>query len=98
MHSVLHDWPDEPALEILANLKPAMTPGRSKLLIHDHVIFENRPHPQQSGYDLLMMVMGAGLERSESAWRRLLDAAGYRITKIWTSSLAAQSVIEAEVA
>ncbi|KAI4112941.1 MAG: hypothetical protein LQ345_005985 [Seirophora villosa] len=98
MHGVLHDWSDEPARRILAMLKPAMTPGYSKLLVHDHVLPESQPHPQGTGYDLTMMVMVAALERTEPMWRKLLASAGFRIVKIWTSALMTQSVIEAELA
>jgi len=98
MHGVLHDWSDEPARQILEMLKPAMTPGYSKLLVHDHVIPEDHPHPQAVAYDLTMMVMVAALERSESMWHELLESAGFKVVKIWTSSLMTQSVIEAELA
>ena len=42
------------------------------------------------------MVMTAARERSESLWRTLLQAAGFKIVKIWSSSTALQSIIEAE--
>jgi hypothetical protein len=37
MRSVLHDWPDEQCRKILLNLKDAMEPGYSTILINDHV-------------------------------------------------------------
>ena len=97
-HGVFHDWSDEPALQILENLKGAMTPGYSKLLIHDHVIPEQHPHPQATGYDLTMMVKVSAFERGESMWYTLLEKAGFKVIKIWHSALATQSVIEAELA
>lgn len=75
-----------------------MDPGYSRLLIHDHVVAEQRAHPHATAYDLTMMVKVAGQERSEDMWRHLLASAGLRVVKIWKSPLAAQSVIEAEVA
>ena len=98
MHGILHDWSDEPARKILENLKSAMTPGYSKLLVHDHIIPEDHPHPQATAYDLTMMVKVAAEERSESQWYELLGSAGFKVIKIWTSPLAAQSIIEAELA
>lgn len=98
MHGVLHDWSDEPARQILEMLKPAMVPGYSKLLVHDHVLSEKQLHPQATAYDLTMMVKVSALERSESMWHELLKSAGFKIVKIWTSSLMTQSVIEAELA
>lgn len=97
MHGVLHDWSDEPARRILEMLKPAMTPGYSKLLVHDHVLPDSHPHPQGTAYDLTMMVMVAALERSEPMWRELLGSVGFKIVKIWASPLMTQSIIEAEL-
>lgn len=98
MHGVLHDWSDEPARKILEMQKDALKPGYSTLLIHDHVVAEERAHPHATAYDLTMMVKVAGEERSEAHWRELLKSSGYKVIKIWRSPLAAQSLIEAELA
>lgn len=98
LHGVLHDWSDEPARKILEQLRPAMEPGYSKLLVHDHVLPESQPHPQATAYDLTMMVKVSALERTESMWQTLLESAGFKIIKVWNSSLMTQSVIEAELA
>jgi hypothetical protein len=96
MHGVIHDWSDAPARRILAYLREAMTPGYSKLLIHDHVLPEKSPHPHATAYDLTMMVKVSAFERTESMWKDLLGGAGFRAIKIWSSPVATQSVIEAE--
>ena len=44
--------------------------------------------------DLNMLVMTGGRERTEPEFRTLLDASGYRLTKI-IPTMAPQSVIEA---
>jgi hypothetical protein len=97
MHGVLHDWSDEPALKILQMQKGAMTPGYSRLLIHDHIAPESLAHPHTTAYDLTMMVMVAGEERTEAHWRELLKTAGYQVVKIWASPLTVQGIIEAEI-
>ena len=97
MHGVLHDWADEPARRILKMLLAAMTPGYSTLQIHDHVLPESHPNPQATAYDLTMMVKVSALERSDRMWNQLLESAGLKIVKIWTSSLMTQSIIEAEI-
>ncbi|KAJ0108716.1 hypothetical protein J7T55_011206 [Diaporthe amygdali] len=97
MHGVLHDWSDEPARKILEMQRDALTPGYSKLLIHDHIAPEAVAHPHTTAYDLTMMVMVAGEERSETHWKALLKSAGYRMIKIWSSPLAVQRIIEAEL-
>lgn len=98
MHGVLHDWSDEPARKILAMHRDALTPGYSKLLIHDHIAPREKAHPHTTAYDLTMMVMVAGTERTQGQWEELLRLEGYKVVKIWTSPLAVQSIIEAELA
>lgn len=97
MHGVLHDWSDEPARKILEMQRAAMKPGYSKLLIHDHIAPEALAHPHTTAYDLTMMVMVAGVERSEAHWSTLLKSAGYKFLRVWTSPLAVQGIIEAEL-
>lgn len=97
MHGVLHDWSDEPARNILRSLRDALKPGYSKLLIYDHVVPDIGAHTHATSYDLTMMALIAGQERTESEWRALLLSAGYRVAHVWRSPLAAQSIIEAEL-
>ncbi|RHZ53127.1 hypothetical protein CDV55_101141 [Aspergillus turcosus] len=98
MHGVLHDWSDEPARKILALQRDAMAPGYSTLLIHDHIAPRALAHPHTTAYDLTMMVMVAGTERTEAHWEELLRSEGYKVVKIWRSPLAVQGIIEAELA
>ncbi|KAF6799563.1 o-methyltransferase [Colletotrichum sojae] len=97
MHSVLHDWPDEQARRILEMQKGAMTPGYSRLLIHDHVDVLGPARPQAAAFDIQMMALVAGRERSEEDWRRLLGSVGMRVVKVWEREGAAHCVIEVEV-
>ncbi|RMD44105.1 hypothetical protein DV735_g969, partial [Chaetothyriales sp. CBS 134920] len=97
LHGVLHDWSDEPACKILTMQRAAMTPGYSTLLIHDHIVTEALAHPHATGYDLTMMAMVAGEERTESHWRELLKSVGFEVVKIWRSPVAVQGIIEAEI-
>lgn len=97
MHGVLHDWSDEPARKILQVLRDALKPGYSKLLIYDHVVPDKGAHPHATSYDLTVMTLLAGQERTETEWRALLLSAGYGVTHVWRSPLAVQSIIEAEL-
>lgn len=45
-----------------------------------------------------MMVKVAGQERTETEWRTLLQSVGYRVVQVWRSPLAAQAILEAELA
>ena len=98
MGSVLHDWTDEKCAEILANLKSAMTPKYSKLLINEFVIPETGAHWIGTAIDIFMMAIYSAGERREQNWRRMLEGVGFRIIKIWTPEPGSESLIEAEVA
>ncbi|GLA73908.1 hypothetical protein AtubIFM55763_004843 [Aspergillus tubingensis] len=98
VHAVLHDWSDEPARQILKMIRDAMKPGYSRLLVHDHVMPVKDAHPHATAYDLTMMALLAGVERTETQWRDLLSSVGYRVVKVWQSPLAAQAIIEAVIA
>ncbi|KAL4887226.1 S-adenosyl-L-methionine-dependent methyltransferase [Aspergillus karnatakaensis] len=97
MHSVLHDWPDNIASKILANLVAAMKPGNSKILINENVIPDTGAYWETTSLDLIMMQIGSG-ERTERQWHALLESAGLRIAKIWTAQRGVESLIECELA
>ncbi|KAI1852185.1 hypothetical protein JX265_013038 [Neoarthrinium moseri] len=84
MHSVLHDWPDEVCLKILAPIKEAMKPGYSKLLINENVIPATKADWQATGLDLMMMTLLSSRERTEQDWKDMLSAAGLKISNIWS--------------
>lgn len=98
MHIVLHDWPDAKATEILKNIAAVMTPGYSKVLLHESVIVAHNPHPQTTASDLTMMMALSAMERTEGMWKELLASAGLRTVKIWGKPGAVESVVEAELA
>ncbi|KAM3425132.1 hypothetical protein BST61_g7093 [Cercospora zeina] len=96
MHLVLHDWPDEEAKKILANLKPAFKRGYSRLLINDIVLAASMD-TMVSASDLHMIMNGAQ-ERTREEWQSLLESSGFRIVKCYFSPLSEQALIEAELA
>jgi hypothetical protein len=100
LKSVLHDWSDERAREILASCRRAMA-GHGTLLVVERVLpaqMETRPeHRFMAASDLGMMVAVAGRERTEAEFRALFRSAGFTLTRIADSAtLAAMhySVIE----
>ncbi len=82
--SIFHDWPNEKCREILRNLRPSMRAGYSKLLINDWVIPDKGAALYPSLLDINMMVLFAGMERSESQWHELLESEGFEIVKVWS--------------
>lgn len=92
MKHIIHDWEDELAAKILSNCRRAMRPG-GKLLVVDRVIGPpNAPDPKKF-FDVAMMLIPGGRERTESEWKALYASAGFRLTKILQTP-APHSVIE----
>jgi hypothetical protein len=92
MKHIVHDWEDELAAKILSNCRRAMRPG-GKLLVVDRVIGPpNAPDPKKF-FDVAMMLLPGGRERTESEWKALYASAGFRLTKILQTP-APHSVIE----
>lgn len=99
LHSILHDWGDADCARILAALKPALKPGYSKVLFNEIVLSEERPSVAATNMDIMMLGhLNPAHERTESAWRQLIESAGYKVVDIVRVAGAAESVIEAEIA
>ncbi|KAI7611997.1 hypothetical protein D0864_14533 [Hortaea werneckii] len=98
LHSILHDWSDANALKILENLKPALRPGYSKVLINEIVLSEEKPTLAATSMDMMMLAHMDARERTDSEFRTLLELAGYRVLDIVSNPGAAESIIEAELA
>lgn len=99
LRTVLHDWPDKQAVEILSRLREAMAPD-SLVLIHEKAMPEtNIPWMAAIG-DMTMMTAFASSERTKNEWETLLNKAGLKITGFWKpegSSAQQQVIIEAAV-
>jgi len=77
---VLHNWSDEDSRKILERVREAM-PSHGKLIIVDAVVPQSGGlHPSMLA-DLFMMVILGGKERTEPDWDRLLETAGFRLTR-----------------
>lgn len=91
--NVLHDWPDEDAIKILQGIRTATAPGAMVLLV-EFVIPENsRINHLGHWSDLEMLIMQAGRERSAAEYSRLLEAAGFRMTRV-VSTATPYSLVE----
>ncbi|KAJ5637781.1 hypothetical protein N7490_007660 [Penicillium lividum] len=95
LRSIFHDWSDEICHQILCNTMSAMASGYSRILIVDFVLPDTETPLMQASLDIQMMSIGAGVERSETQWRELLQKAGLEITGIWSQGPGMESVIEA---
>lgn len=65
-----------------------MTPGYSKLLIWDYALADKAVPSFIASLDWQMLVCVAGVERTESNWRRLLEdpELGLKVTGIYNYS------------
>lgn len=98
LHSVLHDWSDDDCVKILEQLKPALRPGYSTLLINELVVPRQNPTWPITSMDQLMLVLGAMQERTEEYWEQILSRAGFKIVKMYGYEMGSESLIEAELA
>ncbi|KAJ8120845.1 hypothetical protein ONZ43_g2554 [Nemania bipapillata] len=96
LHSVLHNWNDDDCVKILRQLRPAMKPGYSRLLINDIVMPRRNPTWPATSMDQLMLVLNAVQERTEADWDKLFKQAGFRLVKVYSYELGQESLVEAE--
>ncbi|XP_038702410.1 isoflavone 4'-O-methyltransferase-like [Tripterygium wilfordii] len=98
----LHDWSDEDCLKILKNCKEAIG-GKGKggkVIIIDSVLSDQRSNGDQEStelmliFDIMMMALFTGKERSEKEWEKLFLDAGFSHYKIITSMFGFRSLIE----
>jgi O-methyltransferase domain/Dimerisation domain len=93
LKSVIHDWDDEKAQRILANCRAAMTP-QARLLLIERVVGEANEIAEAKLFDINMLAMVGGRERTRGEYRALLGAAGFRLTRILATA-SPLSIIEA---
>ena len=93
---MLHDWPDDKCLEILARIKAAMRPGYSKLLIHE-IVLSLDSSLYGCALDICMMVLNSARERTEEQWTRVLGKAGFDKVKFHSMKGVREQLIEVEI-
>ena len=94
--SIIHDWSDKEAREVLGAVRRA-APAHAKLLVIETVLPEvPKPSLAQMG-DISMMSMTTGRERTEREYAELFSAAGFKLDRnIATDS--DYSILEGSVA
>ena len=85
MKSVIHDWDDEQAIEILANCRRAV-PSDGALLLVEWALQEGNVHSAGKLFDVVMLVMTGGKERTTEEYRQLLRRAGFRMNEVIATS------------
>ncbi|KFY89855.1 hypothetical protein V500_05419 [Pseudogymnoascus sp. VKM F-4518 (FW-2643)] len=93
----LHDWPNLQCIQILSQLKHALKPGYSRILLNEIVIPDENAGWFETSVDMLMMQVHSAQERREREWIGLVDAVGgLRVKHIWNVDGAVEKVIEIE--
>lgn len=95
MRGVLHDWPTADCRTILSHITEAMEPDYSRLIIREFILPETGVPLAGGCNDLFMMVLLAGMERTEGQWRELLESVDLEIVGIQTVNMMGEGVIEA---
>lgn len=95
---VIHDWVDDTAVAILKVVRRAL-PAKGRLLLFETMIRGNRRLSYPLLSDLNMVIRTGGCERTETEYRALYKAAGFKLTRtIETPSPTGMTIIEGELA
>jgi O-methyltransferase domain/Dimerisation domain len=86
LKAVLHDWEDEPCVQILQTCRQAMADGTSLLVVERDLRGPN-DNPDAKFSDLNMLVGPMGQERTPDSYAALFAAAGFRFVGITPSAV-----------
>jgi C-methyltransferase len=95
LKNIMHDWPDEKAVQILRNVRAAVGPGATVLLIELVIPDHDRDFPGKWA-DLEMLLNLAARERTAAEYRNLLSQAGFQMIRV-AQTASPLSVVEARV-
>jgi C-methyltransferase len=94
MKHVVHDWPDEQAIEILGRVRAAADKTDATVLLVETVIPMHDRDFIGKWADLEMLLSVPGRERTAEEYRKLLHQAGLRMTRV-VQTASPISVVEA---
>ncbi|KAJ6284293.1 O-methyltransferase-domain-containing protein [Bipolaris maydis] len=72
---IFHDWPDAACIKILRQTVPAMDPEHSRILICDQIVDDKLPSMSSVLYDVDMMTLFGGKERTLPEFLSLIKQA-----------------------
>lgn len=90
---VLHNWDDDSCVRILKNCRASMR-SASSLLVIERVIPEIGTKSDSKLFDINMLVMVGGQERTENEYRRILRDAGFTLMRVIPTQ-SSMSIVEA---
>ena len=90
---ILHDWNDTECVQILSNANQAAASG-GRILIAEYIV----PGPEESDFsklfDIHMMAVLTGSERTEREFASLLEKSGWTHAKTWRQPQGSLAVVE----
>ena len=95
LKNIMHDWPDDKAVQILRNVRAAAGPQATVLLVELVIPDHDRDFPGKWA-DLEMLLNLAARERTAAEYRKLLSQAGFQMTRV-VQTASPLSVVEARV-
>lgn len=81
LKNIIHDWPDDKALEILKTVRTATHEGARMMLV-ESVIPPHHREFSTKWLDLEMLVDNTGRERTAAEYQNLLQDAGFQLTRV----------------
>jgi hypothetical protein len=81
LKQIIHDWSDSECTTILKSCHQALNPNGKLLLVEMVIPPDNSPSMAQA-MDLNMLVLLTGRERTESEYRTLLAAGGFKLERV----------------
>ena len=90
---ILHDWDDQACCTILKNAHAASAPG-AHVLIAEYIVPGLGVSDFSKMFDIHMMSVLTGRERTESEFAELLAASGWTFCKTWTQPASSMAVVE----
>jgi SAM-dependent methyltransferase len=96
LKSLIHDWDDPRSLAILRNVRRAMARTARLLLVERLMPADGEPSFELATYDVMMMVLSNGSERTTADYRALLATAGFAFKRV-VPTPTVFSIIEAEL-
>ncbi|PGH32250.1 hypothetical protein GX50_04981 [[Emmonsia] crescens] len=95
LRRTFHDWPEAVCVEILRNIAAGIADKtRQRVVIADGILPDKGVDAEGAWLDLTMMTL-TGTERTEKQWRKLLDDAGFKLTRTFVGPGTNYAAIEA---
>jgi hypothetical protein len=96
---VPHDWSQEFNIHLCIQIRKAVTPGFSRLIVNEWIVLEVGASMFVTAMDINMLNANGGMERTEALHGEYLEKAGLHVTDVYRlDDDVSEGVIEAEVA